>query len=128
MQGSPHSNDLWVVNHQDRDRYPSNQRSRLQLRPVPYEVLRPVVASGMEKAHNLSRVRIKSSYVWPLEAIAMDTGQGEIFKFSLATMLSCNDVIYLERCRMNGRRQLAVFTAVPGALPNPADEISIQDV
>jgi hypothetical protein len=58
----------------------------------------------------------------------MDTGQGEIFEFSLATMLSCKDVIYLESCRMNGRRLLAVFTAVPGALPNPEDEISIQDV
>ena len=30
----------------------------------------------------------------------MDTGKGEIFKYSLATMLSCNDVIGLEGRRM----------------------------
>jgi hypothetical protein len=30
----------------------------------------------------------------------MDTGEGEIFEFSLATMLSCNDVIDLEGRRM----------------------------
>jgi hypothetical protein len=54
----------------------------------------------MEKANNLSGVGIKPSHVRPLEAIAMDTGEGEIFKFSLATMLSCNDVIDLEGRRM----------------------------
>jgi hypothetical protein len=37
----------------------------------------------MEKANNLYGVRIKLSYVRPLEAIAMDTGEGEIFKFIL---------------------------------------------
>jgi hypothetical protein len=82
----------------------------------------------MEKANNLSGVRVKPSHVRPLEAIAMDTGEGKIFKFSLATMLSCNDVIDLEGCRMKSWGQLTVFTAIPGALPNPADEISLQDV
>jgi len=54
----------------------------------------------MEKANNFSGVRIRPSHVRPLEAIAMDTGKGEIFKFSLATMLSCNDVIDLAGRRM----------------------------
>jgi hypothetical protein len=54
----------------------------------------------MEKANNLSGVRIKPSHVRPLEAIAMDTGEGEVFKFSFATVLSCNDVIDLEGRRM----------------------------
>jgi hypothetical protein len=63
-------------------------------------VVRPAVASRMEKANNFSSVRIGPSHVRPLEAIAMDTGNGEIFKFSLATMLSCNDVIDLEGRRM----------------------------
>jgi hypothetical protein len=82
----------------------------------------------MEKANNFSGVRIRPSHVRPLEAIAMDTGKGEIFKFSLATMLSCNDVIDLEGRRMKSCGQLTVFTAVPGPLPNPADEISVQVV
>ena len=76
--------------------------------------------------HHLSRVRIKPSHIRALETIAMHTGKGEIFKFSLANMLSCNDVIYLEGCWMKRGGQSAVFTAVPGALPNPADAISFK--
>jgi hypothetical protein len=100
LQRSPDGHDLWIVNHQRGDRYPSNLCSGLQLSPFPDEVLRPAVASGMEKAHNFSRVRIEPSHIRPLEAIAMDTGKSEIFKFSFATMLLCNDVIYLEGRRM----------------------------
>jgi hypothetical protein len=100
LQRSPHVNDLWIVNHQHCDRYPSNLRSPLQLGPGPDEVLRPVVVSGMEKANNFSGVRIKPSHVWPLKAIAMDAGEGEILKFSFAPMLPRNDVIYLERRRI----------------------------
>jgi hypothetical protein len=81
-------------------RYPPNLCSGLQLGPVPDEVVRPAVVSRMEKANNLSGVRIKPSHVRPLEAIAMDTGEGEILKFSFATMLSCDDVIDLEGRRM----------------------------
>ena len=46
LQRSPQSNDLWIVNHQHRDRYPSNLCSGLQLRTSPDEVVRPAVASG----------------------------------------------------------------------------------
>ena len=69
-----------------------------QARPIRSALTSCRVEDG--KANKLSRVWIKPRHVWALEAIAMNTGQGEIFKFSLATMLSCNDVIYLERCRM----------------------------
>jgi hypothetical protein len=93
LQGSPHGNDLCGVNHQHHERYPPNRCSGLQLGSVPDEVVRPAVASRMEKANNLFGVRIKPSHVRPLEAIAMDTGEGEIFKFSFATMLSCNDAM-----------------------------------
>ena len=50
----------------------------------------------MEKTHNFSRVTITPSHIRALEAIAMHTSKCEIFKFGLATMLFCNDVIYLE--------------------------------
>jgi hypothetical protein len=58
----------------------------------------------MEKAHNLPRVRIKASHIRTLEAIAMHTSKSKISKFSLATVLSCNDVIYLEGRRMKDGR------------------------
>jgi len=54
----------------------------------------------MEKAHDFSGVCIKPSHVRSLEAIAMHTSEGEIFKLGFAAVLACNDVIYLERCRV----------------------------
>ena len=88
LQRFSHGNGLWIVNRQHGDRYPSNLCSSLQLRPVPHEVLRPVVASGMEKAHNLSLIRVMPSHIRALEAIAMHTGKGEIFKVQ-----SCHRVV-----------------------------------
>ena len=73
----------------------------------------------MEKANNLSGDRIKPSHVRPLEAIAMDTGEGEIFKFSLATMLSCNDVIDLEGRRMKKLRATDSIHGDPRRAPKP---------
>jgi len=60
----------------------------------------PSIIPGMEKAHDFSGVWIKSSHVRSLEAIAMHTSEGEIFKLGFAAVLACNDVIYLERCRV----------------------------
>src|ERR1700730_3707949 len=74
-------------------------KAAAEVRPT-YDVVRPAVVSRMEKTNQLSGVSIKPSHVRPLEAIAMDTGEGEIFKFSFAAMLSCNDVIDLEGRRM----------------------------
>jgi hypothetical protein len=54
------------------------------------------------------------------------TSEGEILKFRFAPVLPCNDVIYLERRWVKCGRQLTVFTASGGSLPNPADEISVQ--
>jgi len=82
----------------------------------------------MEEANNFSAARIYPSNVRSLEAVAMDTSEGEILKFCFAPVLPCNDVIYLEGCWVKCRRQLTVFTASVGSLPNPADEISVQCV
>ena len=51
----------------------------------------------MEKAHNLSRVRIKPSYVWPLEAIAMDAGKRKVRLLRCTAMLAGDDMIDVKR-------------------------------
>jgi len=71
---------------------------RFQLGSIPSEMFCPSVASRMEEANNFSAVRIDPSDVRSLEAIAMDTSEGEILKFCFAPVLPCNDVIYLEGC------------------------------
>ena len=78
----------------------------------------------MEEANNFCGVRIDPSDVRSLEAIAMDTSEGDILKLCFAPVLPRNNVIYLEGCWVKCRRQPTVFTASGGSLPNPADEIS----
>jgi hypothetical protein len=59
-------------------------------------MIRPSVAAGVKEANDFSRVQVKTSNVRPLETVAMDTTEGEILKFCFASVLSRNDVIYLE--------------------------------
>ena len=102
--------------------------SGTNLGPVPRKVLDPFVTPRIEKANNLSCVRIKPCNVRPLEAIAVDTGQGKIFRFGFASMLPSDDVIYLEWGGVKHRRQLTIFATILCALPNLPNEISVQYV
>jgi hypothetical protein len=54
----------------------------------------------MEQAHDFPGVWIKPSHVRPLEAVAMEASEGEIFKLGFAAVLACDDVVYLKRCRV----------------------------
>lgn len=60
----------------------------------------PSVMPRMEQAHDFPGVWIKPSHVRPLEAVAMEASQGEIFKLGFAAVLACDDVVYLKRCRV----------------------------
>jgi len=122
----PHGNHLWVIYQQHADRRFTDPCQRFQHGSVPNEMFCPLVASRMEEANNFSAVRIDPSDVRSLEAIAMDTSEGEILKLCFAPVLPRNNVIYLEGCWVKCRRQPTVFTASGGSLPNPADEISVQ--
>jgi hypothetical protein len=122
----PHGNHLWVIYQQHADRRLTDPCQRFQHGSVPNEMFCPLVASRMEEANNFSAVRIDPSDVRSLEAIAMDTSEGEILKLCFAPVLPRNNVIYLEGCWVKCRRQPTVFTASGGSLPNPADEISVQ--
>jgi hypothetical protein len=98
----PHGNHLEVIYQQHEDRCLTYPCQRFQLGSIPNEMFCPSVASRMEEANNFSAVRIDPSDVRSLEAIAVDTSEGEILKFCFAPVLPCNDVIYLEGCWVKG--------------------------
>ena len=50
----------------------------------------------MEETNNLAGLRITAGNIRSLEAVAMNTGEGEILQFGFPSVLSCDDVIYLE--------------------------------
>lgn len=77
---------------------------------IPCEVIGPRIAPRMEQANDLAGVRIYSRNVWPFEAIAVNTGQGEIVRNRLTAVLPCNHVIDLERRRVKLGCKAAVLT------------------
>jgi hypothetical protein len=80
----------------------------------------------MEEPNHNAPLLVESSHIRALETIAMDTSQGQIFKFGFATVLTCNYVIYLKRRRMEPRGKLTVFATGGSSLPNPANEVCVQ--
>jgi hypothetical protein len=82
----------------------------------------------MEQANYFAAMRIKSGNVRTLKAIAMNASEGEILKHGRPPVPPRNDVVHLERRRLKCRGQLAILTVGTGPLPNPTDEIGVQDV
>lgn len=68
--------------------------------PLQKEVFRPAVPPWVKEPNNGAAFLIDPSHVRTFEAIAMNTGQGQIFKLSFAAVLLSNDVVYLKGCRM----------------------------
>src|SRR5712692_6666480 len=94
----------------------------------PREVSIPLVCPRMEEANKLARIRICSGDVRTLVAIAMQAGEGEVFKNSQPSMLTCNDVIDVKGQRINGRRKVAILTSVLGTKPDLPDNIPVHEL
>ena len=82
----------------------------------------------MKQSNNFSGVRIKPGHVRSFEAIAMNASQGQVLQVGFTAVLSYKDVIDLEWRRVQRRGQLTVSATPFGALPNSADQISVQYV
>src|SRR6266702_5671183 len=59
-------------------------------------------------------LRVDSGKIRSLVAIAVTTGEGQIFWRAWTTMLERNDVIEMERQLGEGFREAAIFASVPG--------------
>jgi len=125
-QSPSQTNHFWVIDEQYRHRHAANLCPALKFRTVPHEVFWPAVCSRMKKANKLARLCIESRDVGAFEAIAMDASKCQILPYGLATMLPADYVINLEWCRIECRRQMAVFATSTGSLPDKANQISIQ--
>ncbi len=126
LERLPHRDNFWVVDEQYCDRHAANLSQSVQLGPVPDKVLHPRITPGIEQPNDGPAIRINPSDVRTLEAVAMYTGEGKILKSGCAPMLPRDDVINLERRRVECRGQLAILTATERALPDPTDEIGVQ--
>ncbi len=96
LQGFSHRYYLGLVNAQKRDCRSARRSTCFQAWSIPDKVFRPGITPGMEQANDFAVVRIDSSNVRPLEAIAVDAGKGQIIRYGWSAMLLGDDVIDLE--------------------------------
>jgi len=99
----PHRDNFGVVNEKHSDRRAADLTQSIQLGPVPDKVFRPRIAPRIEQTNDGPAIRIDSGDVRTLEAVAMYAGEGEILKSGCAPVLPGDDVVNLERCRVECR-------------------------
>ncbi len=121
----PHGEKIRIVDGEDVNRNPANSRLAGQSSSCPLEVFIPLVRPRMEESNQLARIRICSSDVRALVAIAMQTGKGEVFQNGLPPVLPCNDVIDWKGQRIGRDRKVAILTSVSGPAPDLSDHIPL---
>jgi len=89
----PHGDEIWMVDGEHMNRDAANRGPAAQHRSYPLEVFVPQVNAWVEESNDLTCVGICSRDVRTFMPIAVKTGEGEILKNSLASMLARNDVI-----------------------------------
>jgi hypothetical protein len=81
---------------------------------VPCEMIVPVLLSRVKQRDDVTGLRVDSGKIRSLVAIAVTTGEGQIFWHARALMLERNDVIEMERQLGEGFREAAILAPVPG--------------
>jgi hypothetical protein len=80
---------------------------------VPREMIVPALLSRVKQRDDVTGLRVDSGKIRSLVAIAVTTGEGQIFWHAWTTMLERNDVIEMERQLGEGFREAAIFASVP---------------
>jgi hypothetical protein len=89
---------------------------------VESKMVSPHVRSRVEQADQLMRIGIPAGDVWPFVAVTVEAGEREIFGYRLPSVLTRNDVIYLEWEAVIRVRYSAILAAVLGPAPNLLDQ------
>ena len=115
--------NIRIVDGEHLDCDSADRRPAPQFDATPLEMILPNISARVEQAGQRARRRVDAADIGSLVAIAVHTGQGQVVSVSFASMLTRNDVVHLQRQRIAGRGQVAVFTAVAGARPDVANQI-----
>lgn len=76
------------------NRHTSDRCTTDQQRPVPAEVSRPLMPSGVEETHEFcpGRDMVNTRQIWSFMTIAMQAGAGQVRQYGSAAVLLGNDV------------------------------------
>ena len=81
----------------------------------------------MEESNELPRVWICSRDVRTFVPITVKTGESEILKNSLASMLTCNDVIDVKGQRIDPSRKVTILTSALSTLSDVPNNILVHE-
>src|SRR5262249_60551392 len=94
-----------MIDRQHADRHAADRRQADQLRATPAEVLRPPVAPGIIQSDNFTCYFVETRKIWTLVPVASGTGQGQVAESRLPPVLLGEDVVDVERPRVERQRQ-----------------------
>ena len=123
----PHGEKIRTIDREHMNGGAANRGPATEHRSIPLKVFAPQVPPWMEEANVFPRVWIYSRDVRTLVPIAVKTGEGEILKNSLATMLACDDVINMKGQRIYRCGKVAILAPALGALPAFPDNLSVHE-
>jgi hypothetical protein len=85
-------------------------------RPLPFEVIVPLVLARMEQSLNFVRLGINTGQIWPFMVVAGKAAPREILCSRLAVVDQSPDVIDLETRHVKILRHLAILATIVGSL------------
>ena len=94
---------------------PADRGFTCKNRSAPLEMIAPLVEPWVEQSNHCAGNGITSRYVRAFVPIAMKAGESEIVEDSRPSMLPRDDVVYVKRPGIHGRRQMAVVATAAGA-------------
>jgi hypothetical protein len=110
-----------IVDAEDVDRNAARRRFAAQGRSGPFEMIAPIIYSRMKESNNLTAGGIRARDVRPFVPIAVQTGEGQIFRDGPASVLPRNDVVDVKRQRIDVGGKVAILTSTSCTLMNLPD-------
>ena len=92
---------------------------------VPTEMFVPRVIPRVIQADDSSGSRIDTGEVWAFEAVAVPTRQGEVLRDRFSPVSGRNDVINLERGKVEALRGLTEFASETSSVPDELTQARI---
>ena len=97
LQSLPQPEYIRIVHIKHTGRNSSDGAQRQNRCAAPPEMVVPYIRSRVKQSRQFSRLRVDPRNIRALEAIAVNTREGQIVQIIRASMLSGNDVIGLKR-------------------------------
>jgi hypothetical protein len=117
-QRGSHRYKFRLIHREDLNRYPANRGESDQNGTVESKVFTPSVLPRVKQPLNSVARRVSTCDVGSFVTIAVKAAESKIRQLSASTVLTSNNVIYLERQSIVRKRNSAVLAPSTGPAPD----------